>query len=179
MSKVWVRARTIIHIEENGKAKAVHPGDWVQIGRHQARTLLTNNQIEILKTGVLKSVQDLTDCTILLKGVLPEPKYSLLMASYPGVPVKDYDNGLPNRGRMLIWNTSAELRRELILTGFKLLEKWQLAVPLLDYNILAKNIGTAAEQKATKTIIHDLRVPVYDCRVIFADNYSRFASASL
>lgn len=175
MARVWVRAKTILNVEENGKQIRRFPGDWCQMGRHQAKQLLANGQIEILRSTILQSVQDLTDCAILLKGIVPEDagkvlnteqRRSMLASRYPGVPVEDY-SGYSQHGRFLVWDTSAELRYDLILTGFQLLKKWQLAVPLLDYNTLADKIGAAEERKETKDIIHDLRVPVYDTRVLF------------
>lgn len=167
MSNVWVRAKAIIRTEENGKQRTFYPGDWCQTGRHQAREWLTNGQAEILKPAILQTVQDLTDCAILLKGTIYETRRSMLAARFPGVPIMPYHEGYTH-GRFLLWDTVANLNQDLILTGFHLLAKWQLAVPLLNYDTLAENIGTADERAETKAIIHDLRVPVYDCRVIFA-----------
>jgi hypothetical protein len=48
-----------------------------------------------------------------------------------------------------------------------LLDRWQLAVPLIDYTTLACNVGSEEERQCTKQIIHDLRVPLYDTRMIF------------
>jgi hypothetical protein len=175
MAQVWVRAKTILNVDENGKMVRRYPGDWCRMGRHQAKQLLANDQVEILRSTILQSVQDLTDCAILLNGVVPEDKSvivnteqrrSMLASRYPGVPV-DYYKGYSDHGRFLVWDTSAELRYDLILTGFQLLKKWQLAVPLLDYSLLAEKVGTAEEREETKAIIHDLRVPVYDTRVLF------------
>jgi hypothetical protein len=58
----------------------------------------------------------------------------------------------------------------LIPVGLNLLEKWEIAVPISDYNLLARDIGTDEERARTKELIHDLRVPVYDTRLIFARN---------
>jgi hypothetical protein len=176
MAQVWVRAKTILSVEEAGKRRQYHPGDWCRMGRHQAKEYLQNGQIEILKSAILQTVQDLTDCAILLRGMAPEKQASVLVAEqrrslmaakYPGVPIEEYQ-GYPDKyGRFLIWDTSAELRHDLILTGFHLLNKWQIAVPLLDYNILAESVGAAEEREKTEAVIHDLRVPVYDSRVLF------------
>jgi hypothetical protein len=176
MAKVWVRAKTILNVEEDGKRVQYHPGDWCRMGRHQAKEYLQSNQIDILKSAILQTVQDLTDCAILLRGMaseqqssvlVAEQRRSLMAAKYPGVPIEEY-TGYPDKyGRFLIWDQSAELRHDLILTGFHLLSKWQIAAPLLDYNILAESVGTAEERKETKVVIHDLRVPVYDSRVLF------------
>lgn len=168
MGKVWVRAKSIVHAEENGKIRPYHPGDWLQIGRQQARDCLSRGEIEILKPVVLRSVQDLSGCAILTTESMAEPDLSFFAGTFPGVPIEQHLGNYPEYNRSLLWDTRATLRRELILTGFELLYKWQLAVPLLDYNILAENVGTDEERQKTKAVIHDLRVPIYDCRVIFA-----------
>ena len=167
MAPVWVKAKSIVRVDEAGQMKTYVPGDWCQMGKHQAREYLSRGQIEILRPAVLQSVQDLHDCSILTSEPVAEPALSNLAAMFPGVPIQMQNGTQPKQNRYLLWDQSANLRRDLILTGFKLLEKWQLAVPLLDYDTLAENIGTDQERQETKAIIHDLRVPVYDCRVLF------------
>ena len=166
MSQIWIRAKSNLYVDDHGKSKPLYPGDWWPVGRQQAREWLQANQCEILKPAVLQTVQDLTDCSIVIRGIIPENQRVGLVSRFPGVPVEPYAGGMPT-GRFLLWDTSANLRQDLILTGFGLLTKWQLACPILNYDILADNIGTAEEQAETKAIIHDLRVPVYDSRVLF------------
>lgn len=167
MGKVWVKVKAIVRIDEGGQTVTKYPGDWAEMGKQQARESLSKDLIEILKPAVLKSVQDLHDCAILLRGVLPEPRLGVFTAQFPGVPIQSYDGEFPEHSRFLLWNPAAELKHELILLGFGLLDNWQLAAPVFDYGVLAESIGTAAERKKTKAVIHDLRVPVYDTRVLF------------
>lgn len=167
MGKVWVRAKDIVHAEDGGKVRSYHPGDWLQLGRQQARECLSRGEIEILKPVVLKSVQDLSGCAILTTETIAEPDLSFFAASFPGVPIEKHLGNYPTYNRFLLWDRQANLRRDLILTGFELLQKWQLAVPLLDYNVLAENVGSDKQRQDTKEVIHDLRVPIYDHRVMF------------
>ena len=167
MAKVWVKALSIVRVEKNGKVETFHPGDWCAMGKHQARDCLAKNQVEILKSAVLQSVQKLTDCAILLRSALVEPRLGILAAKYPAIPINLYEEKFPEQSRFLLWDPTAELKHELILTGFNLLDTWQMAVPLLDYNVLASDVGTEQERQATEAIIHDLRVPIYDTRVMF------------
>lgn len=167
MAQVWVRAKTILHIENNGKMRQVHPGDWCQVGRHQAREWLANNQCEILKREVLTTVQDLTNCAIYLKNS-NEQERGHISAKFPGVPIVDWRGYPAKHGRFLVWDMTAQLRQDLILVGFNLLLKWQCAIPLVGFDVLAEAVGTPVEQEETKTVVHDLRVPMYNPKVIFA-----------
>lgn len=156
-----------MRVEKNGRIETFHPGDWCKMGRQQARDYLATGQIEILKSAVLQTVQDLSNCAIVLRNALEEPRLGILTAKFPGVPIQLYSNGFPDYGRFLLWNTDAELDHNLIMVGFKLLETWQIAVPILSYQVLAEHVGTEAERKQTQDVIHDLRVPVYDTRIMF------------
>lgn len=177
MAHVWVKAKSIVRLEKNGQVETYHPGDWCSMGRQQARELLARDQVEILKPAVLQSVQNLSDCAVLLRKKLSEDRLNCLVARFPGLSIQMYSPGLPIQmdsgdcpdkyKRFLLWDMAAELNQDLLLTGFKLLESWQIAVPLRDYHILADSIGTDKERSDTKDVIHDLRVPVYDCRVLF------------
>jgi hypothetical protein len=171
MSDFWCIAKTVIYLEKNGRQITKLKNDWIEpglIGRQQAKALLAKDQIAILKPDVLRDIQDLTDCSILTRGLIYDSERTSLGLKYPAVPMAAFKEFPEERGRYLIWDMGAKLRHELILVGFDLLKNWQLAVPLLNYDTLAGNVGTPDEQAETKAIIHDLRVPVYDTRVIFA-----------
>lgn len=169
MSEVWIQAISIVHIEKNGQLKTLREGDWGTVGRHQARELLARGAARILSPGTLRDVQELTDCAIYIRGTILDSQRSQIAAKHPGVAVLPW-SGFPSPevGRFLLWDMSAPLRHELIVVGLGLLTKWQVACPLLNYDTLAGNIGTEQERAATKAIIHDLRVPVYNPKVIFA-----------
>lgn len=72
--------------------------------------------------------------------------------------------------KTMIWNPKVQLRTELVSAGFGMLETWEIAVPLYSYDELAVHIGSEEDRKRTKAIIRDLRVPVYDVRLIFVRN---------
>ena len=48
------------------------------------------------------------------------------------------------------------------------LDKWDIACPLYNYDALALDEGTEEEREQTLDVIHDLRVLLYDTRLIFA-----------
>ena len=169
MSEVWVQAIEIIHLEKGGVTKTLHKGDWGTTSRGHARDLLARGAARILSPGILRDIQELNDCAIYLRGTVLDSSQSRLAVQYPGVPILPW-SGFPsaNVGRFLLWDMSAPLRQELIVVGLGLLSKWQIACPLLSYDTLAQNIGTEVERIETRAVIHDLRVPVYNPKVIFA-----------
>lgn len=69
----------------------------------------------------------------------------------------------------LIWDPAARLRIDLIPAGFHLITAfgWEVAVPIYSYDELARDIGGDAEREQTALVVRDLRVPVYDPRVLF------------
>jgi len=69
--------------------------------------------------------------------------------------------------RTLFWNSKLSLRAELYPAGVGLLERWEVAVPIPDYNTLAAHVGSEADRAYTQELIHDLRVPVYEPGVLF------------
>jgi len=54
-----------------------------------------------------------------------------------------------------------------MLICFKLLQRWQVAIPLWNYETLAAQVGTEEERERTKAVIRDLRVPLRDTRLVF------------
>ncbi len=69
--------------------------------------------------------------------------------------------------RTLFVAPGARMPRDLLKQGFRLLERWDVAVPLWRYGVLAKDIGTEAERERTKAIVLDLRVLLYAHEVLF------------
>lgn len=157
MGKVWVQAVSILHVDVGGTIKQYHPGDCVQVGKHDARQWLANGDCIILNPAAQRTV------------IPPE---SGMVAAYKiksdfgldttiGPPALIYHKNV-------IWNPDLPIRSAMFPIGLSLLDRWELAVPITDYNLLARDIGTEQDRQRTKRITHDLRVPVYDTRLIFA-----------
>lgn len=163
MGKVWIQAKAILNVEDGGKMKRIHPGDWVEVGQHDARRWLAEGKCVIHQISARETVQDLFDCAISLRNGDAET----VRNRYPGLDITE-DGGF-HAPRMLFWDATAKMRPELILVGFGLLQHgWQVVVPLVDYDTLARDVGSAEDRRRTEEMIHDLRVPVYDPRVVFA-----------
>lgn len=59
------------------------------------------------------------------------------------------------------------VRWELVSAGFHFLSHWDAAAPLLRYKAMANQVGSKDEQKTTLALVHDLRLLLYDTRLIF------------
>ena len=134
-----------------------HPGDWFELSKHDARNAQAAGDI-IIHNPVYRNALVPPE-----SGVVLTREYKF---SYDDLPFQVGEKIIPYSKTML-WNPDFKLDQSLIPVGLSLLEKWEIAVPVSDYNLLARDIGTAAERKQTEKVLHDLRVPVYDTRLIF------------
>lgn len=158
MGQVWVRAITIVSaMDKNGKQRQYHPGDWLQLGGHDARNYQAAGQVEILN-HITQAQLIPADCGIVLKN---ETKFA-----YDGIGLA-YGEPRLEFEKTLIWDNGLPFKKELIPVGFTLLDRWEIAAPIPDYNTLARDIGTEDDRKHTEEVIHDLRVPVYETRLMF------------
>ena len=156
---MWVQLLTVKQIEVRGKPTTYYPGDWVEVGKHDAMRWVAacearaaEEEVAHLVPGAGIVARFHTD----LVGYLTQQGYSALI----GDPQLAYP-------RTLIWEPSLTLRLELLPVGFHLLDRWEVAVPLTDYAVLAAHIGEEDERAKTQAVIRDLRVPVYDTRLLF------------
>lgn len=56
---------------------------------------------------------------------------------------------------------------DLLPAAWHFLDKWDAAVPLWRYGVLAADIGGAPEREATRAAVHDLRVLVHAVELLF------------
>jgi len=168
MAGVWIRAITLVRVpDETGTMKTYQPGDWLQVGKHDARMLQAGGQAEIMPPLLRKAVLDLDGCGIVAWGPTDAVK-ATIMQNLPGLPVSKLTYAIPY-ARTLFWDPGVNIHFGLLPVGFsRLATGWEIAIPVGDYNILAESIGTDDARKHTREVVHDLRVPVYDTRLVFA-----------
>jgi hypothetical protein len=145
----------------DGQKRRFGPGDWVRVGKQTARDWLEAGEA-VDPLSSLRSVETAPGtCGIMCFAGGQPPAIAGVEASRDGL----YDLRWE---RTLFLDTTAPIKAALIPAGFALLDKWQMAVPLYDYRHLAAAEDTEEERTRVKAIIHDLRVPLYDVRMIFA-----------
>jgi len=69
--------------------------------------------------------------------------------------------------RALWVGNKLEVPWERVPAGFAFLEKWELAVPIWRWGTLAAAVGEEAERVLSEKLLLDLRVPLYDPRLLF------------
>ena len=162
---MWIQLTSTQHIEQRGVMRAYHSGDWIEVGKQMAMMLLSqgsavvpgsnqdvpmasliasNNTGVIVPIGWMQAAKKVLSGFNLFEGQ-PEPRYE----------------------RTIIWEPEAVIKPLMFSVGLSLLDRWDIAVPLYDYKVLAASVGSEEERECTKAIIHDLRVPIYDTRLIF------------
>jgi hypothetical protein len=154
---VWVKLKAIKTIEVAGETKRLHPGDWVSVGRGLAERW-------VLAGEAWRPNDDLTappGAGVLVRGQ-PNPGCRVLET----LPHTQGGDHLPYP-KTLVWDPALGCRAELLGVGFRLLEKWLVAAPLYSYDQLACHVGDEDDRERTRAVVRDLRVPLYDPRMVF------------
>lgn len=166
---MWIKLNANQNIVTKGKLTQYKRGDIVDVGRQWAMQWIASGAAEALDvtvaggkpvaptSGILarhpinrEFCEKVTAATGLQWAFIEEPPSSWLPFT-----------------ETLIYEPTFTLRLDLLIVGFNLLKKWQVAVPLWDYTTLAAQVGTEPERETTKAVIRDLRVPLRDTRLIF------------
>ena len=164
---MWVQLVQPRYIEYNGVQRKYNAGDWVDVGKQSALMWIAEGAAEIpeaidFKTYYGSSAGIVTD---------DKERLSKVLTSYSESNILEELQPTVAWERNCWIHSSLQFRPELIAIGLGMLDTWQIAVPLMDYGILAMSIDVSEAEKAkTKDIIRDLRVMCYDTRLMFYRN---------
>lgn len=158
----WVQLLRGQVFEKAGKARQYHPGDWIEIGKQTAQRLVIDGAARFASAEASKVSLD--GCGALLIGngfVDPDMGVSVSSAKAP----TQTSLSLPYARTLIL--SSMKIRPELLSVGFGSLDTWEVVCPLFNYDTLAIHVGGAADKARTEAVIHDLRVPLYESRMVF------------
>lgn len=163
---MWIQLRCVQQIDRNGVMKTYRPGDWVDVGRQTALLWISQNKarLPLAREGKVKL---LGQAGLIITHGAPEQYAYLLDQGQVELKVVSAEQPVMLFQWNAIWDGVVTLRPELLAVGLGFLETWDIACPLYSYTELACHMGTKEEQQRTKEIIRDLRVPVYDTRLMF------------
>jgi hypothetical protein len=160
---VWVQLKVKYAVERGGMLQFHNPGDWINIGKQEAMLLLSRGDAEVPEY-VADNELISEDMGVVVRGGaghgLSDPLFGKLPVE-TAPPFLQFE-------RTLLLACGLEMRTDLVPVGLSLLDRWELAVPLWDYDELARDVGSQVERERTEVLVHDLRVPLYDTRLIFA-----------
>ena len=69
--------------------------------------------------------------------------------------------------RTLIVSDGVRVPWDLVGAGMHFLERWDAAVPLWRYGVLAADVGTKEERAQTTAVVRDLRVLLHSVELLF------------
>lgn len=166
--KVWVQLKSNKHVERQGRLRLYRAGDWVDVGKQTAMLWISEGAAWIPE-GAAADLMG-ADCGVIVWGNKEQGKKAL--GDYVGKI--DIETMAPHEppGRLpwsktLLYNPHLRLRKELVPVGFHLLDTWQMAVPLYDYNKIAADQGGQEDRDRTAAAVPDLRVPLYSPDLLF------------
>jgi len=154
---MWVRLTTTKTVSIGGARRTYRPGDWVEVGKHDALTWLAAGDATLPDDDLGPLVGD-SGILVYGGGVLPKLKGK--------IPMTTGSMTLPYPQTLLL-RSGACIRESYIPIGFYLVEQWEIAAPLYDYEAMACTRGTPEEQRRTRDVIRDLRVPMYNANTVF------------
>lgn len=170
MGDRWVQLKTIKNIERNGKLRQYRPGDWVAVGKATALRWIAEGEASDPKAEIREFVGD--DFGIRIVGSSGVGR-DILSQAGDGDPIPtSIDGPLLPWELTLIWDPASLLRKELLSIGFNFLSVWQVACPLMKYEVMASSIGGPEDKDITVKLIGDLRVPMYNPRLVFVKRCS-------
>ncbi len=166
MALKWVRClKPINRMDDKGKKHAYYKGDWFQARNMEIRKRLAAGEIELATSLGQTRVYRVEDCGVITSD-------SKVVESHLGLHGKGLDityssDFILKYPYNLCWN-GGKLRTELLPISFELLKKWEIAIPIGNFDILAEHIGSEQDRVLTKSVLGDLRVPLYDVQQIYA-----------
>jgi len=164
---MWVRLLQERRHEINGIVKHFKKGDWIEVGKQTANTWIVQGIADRPGYDVSKEYIDLT-AGIVTVGSVNQSLLNNIKQDIPGIEYTHSDNYQMIYSENMLWNNGINIRRENLFVGFKLLKNWQLAIPLYSYDDLACHQKmTDKEKEYLKSVILDLRVPIYNTDLMF------------
>lgn len=70
-------------------------------------------------------------------------------------------------GQTLIVDPGTSVPWDLLPAAWRLIERWDAAVPMWHYGVLARDVGEAADREATRAVVRELRVLLHAVELLF------------
>lgn len=165
---MWIKLKTQYNMTVNGKTRRFMPGDWVDIGTQTAHRLISQGLAEKPGESVFNLLIDNTSGFVVIGQLTENERVQIKETlSHLGISESDDVEMLFSENVIYNRNNSKKLRAELLPVGFKWLKHFQLIIPIHSYEELAIHLGNDEDRKIVKSVIRELRVPVYNTNFMF------------
>jgi len=176
VGKVHVQALKRVRIEQGGRLVTREAGDWLEVGKQDARRMLATGEIQLPRVEVEEQVWSASECSLVVYGNTDRESLveDIGIHVYHGAPrlVSEYN---------VLWNGKCKLLPLAARAGLLRLqsfentdaEPWEILAMLVDDEMMARDYGTEDERARTEAIIGDLRLPVYDTRLMWVRRTER------
>lgn len=154
---MWVRLLSIQYVSENGRQIAKYPGEWIRVGGQQARQWIAEGCAD---RPDMPDLDALPGCGVVLTDT------SMAVRLPANLELVKSEEARLEFARTLLWS-GINFRGDLLVTGFSLLDVWEVAAPIFSYETLACDVGDEQDRELTTSVVRDLRVPLYDVRFLF------------
>lgn len=162
---MWVRLSSIQHVSIRGKQRTYRSGDCVDVGKQQALRWIADGLALPVNPDRTGGFFPPGSGIVIWGG--DDDSVGALEPIAPHVKIEHAEQPRLSFSQTVIWNTRANLRVSLLPVGLNTLKPWQLAVPLWDYDTLAADVSDQRDRARTKSVIRDLRVPLYNVGLMF------------
>ncbi len=172
MAKHWVQARTVLtRVTEDAQRVTYQPGDWFECRNVELLTLQASGKIRTVPE-ILRAMFDFTHTEILWRGPQQRAGTMSEYGIHERVALEPADLRLEQR-YTLIARPGAVITPNSAALGFLRIEEragydaWEGAGCLMAGLRLANTYGSAEEQAHTLAALGDLRVPLYDTKLLW------------
>lgn len=151
---------------DQGKDLLHYPGEVVNVKNRAFCKKLIDSGVAI---DVSASSQEMPgDAGVLIRSKIKVPAWTEAFA----LDVKFGNISLPFE-HTLIWSPPKPPKQQYIIVSFKILQNWDVLVPVRSYDKLVAQLGTAEERARMKKIVRDLHVPFFSTGVMFVKRNER------
>jgi len=168
----WIILNSIKQIRVAGVSVVYHPGDAVEVGKQTAIEWILEGSAEdpfgqVGPSAVPAKPGD-TEFGIHVRAPESSVNATVLGEISLRVPISYGPVAAPYLNTFL-WEPSKVVSPRLLNYGFlrTVSGKWDLASSLFSYKALADQVGSEEDREGTKALIGDIRLPVYDSRLVW------------
>ena len=157
---MWILLLRNRAYQRNGKMKEGRKGTIINIGKMDAMRWIDEGAARAVDFYVAEGSAVTGECGVVAPRLKEQAEKVLQGLTILGGEARVAFE------KTLVWD-GGPLRSDLISAGWRLLDHWQAAIPLCSYTELAINVSTPEDREQTRQVIRDLRVPLYDTRLMF------------